>query len=97
MASKKENPVIPNTSIHRDIWVKTCPYTIDLFKHTIHLFLTILIIWLTIKLTEFLFPNLPFAIIILIYLSEVALIIHFARESILEFFFHPSSFNKEKL
>lgn len=86
MANKIENPEIIKTSIHHDIWVKTCPYTINLVKHTILFFLTILIIWFTIKLTELLFPNLPFAVKILVYLSEVALIIHFAKESIFETF-----------
>lgn len=86
MANKIENQEISKTSIRHDIWVKTCPYTINLVKHTIFFFLTILIIWFTIKLTELLFPNLPFAVKILVFISEVALIIHFARESIFEIF-----------
>lgn len=81
MVNKIENPEILKTSIRHDIWVKTCPYTINLVKHTVLFFLTILIIWFTIKFTELLFSNLPFAVKILLYISEVALIIHFTSES----------------
>lgn len=76
-----KNPEIIKTSIHHDIWVKTCPYTINLIIHTVLFFLTIFIIWITIKFTELLFPNLPFAVKILMCISEVALIVHFTRES----------------
>jgi hypothetical protein len=68
-------------SIYHEILVKTCPYMINLVKHTVFFFLTILIIWFTIKFTELLFPSLPFVVKILLLISEVALIIHFARES----------------
>ncbi len=68
-------------SIYHKILVKTCLYTINLVKHTVFFFLTILIVWFTIKFTELLFPNLPFVVKILLYISEVALIIHFAKES----------------
>lgn len=81
MTNKIKYPEIIKTSIHHDIWIKTCPFTINLVKHTVLFFLTILIIWFTIKFTELLFPNFPFAVKILLYISEVALIIHFAKES----------------
>jgi len=81
MTIKIKYPEIIKKSIHHDIWVKTGPYTINLVKHTVLFFLTLLIIWFTIKFTELLFPNLPFAVKMLLFISEVALIIHFARES----------------
>jgi len=76
-----KNSEIIKTPIYHDIWVKTCPYTINLGIHTILFFLTIFIIWIISKFTELLFPNLPFAVRILLYISEVALIIHFTMES----------------
>lgn len=63
------------------IWDKICPYMINLVKHAVLFFLTILIIWFTIKFTEVLFPNIPFAVKILLDISEVASIIQFAKES----------------
>jgi|GEM_PF-6210404 len=58
MTIKIKYPEIIKKSIHHDIWVKTGPYTINLVKHTVLFFLTLLIIWFTIKFTELLFPNL---------------------------------------
>lgn len=81
MANKIKNPEIIKTSIQYNIWIKTWPYTINLLRHTVLFFVTIFVIWFTIKFTELLFPNLPFAVRILLYISEVALIIHFTMES----------------
>lgn len=84
MTNKIETPEILKTSIHHDIWIKTCPYTINLVKHGVLFFVTISIVWFTIKFTELLFPNLPFTVNVLLYFSELAIIILFARESIFE-------------
>lgn len=76
------NPEIINGSFHHDIWIKTCSYTINLVKHALLFLLTISIIWCTIKFTELLFPNLPFAVKILLYISEAVFVIHFAKECV---------------
>ncbi len=66
--------------IHLNLMSNNCPYIYDLIKHAIYFSLTILIIWFMIKLTEYLFPNIPLAIKILVYISEIIIIIHFAKE-----------------
>lgn len=81
LADDRIREISARKGIMHDILVKTCPYTINLVKHTVLFFMTILIIWFTIKFTEILFPNFPFAVKILLYISEVALLFHFARES----------------
>ena len=57
-------------------------YMFDLIKHAIYFSLTIVIIWLMLRFTEHLFQNIPLVIKILIYISEIIIIIHFAKENI---------------
>lgn len=80
---ERENPTASRQFIdwiRLDLMSQNCPYIYDLFKHAIYFSLTILIIWFMIKLTENLFPNIPLAIKILVYISEIITIIHFAKE-----------------
>ncbi len=89
MTNKLETQVISKASMfvnrfHHEILYKTLPYAINLVKHAIYFFLTVVILWFMIRLTEFLFPNLPLAVKILVYTSEAIVIIHFAKENIFE-------------
>lgn len=68
--------------IRQDISNKNCSYMFNLIKHTIYFSLTIFIIWFMMELTEHLFPNIPLAIKILICISEIIIIFHFAKENI---------------
>lgn len=68
--------------IRQDLLNKNDPYIFNLIKHAICFSLTILIIWLMMKFTEHLFPNIPLAIKILIFISEIIIIFHFAKENI---------------
>ncbi len=70
------------SKIHHDIYNKVRPYTINLGKHFILLFLTIVTIWLTDELIDFLFQNTPTSVKILVFISDIVIIIHFARENI---------------
>ncbi|VVB93881.1 Uncharacterised protein [uncultured archaeon] len=68
--------------IHHDIWDKTRPFVVNLFKHTFLFCLTILVLWIMIQLPDILFPNKPLTVKALAYISETALIFHFAKDSI---------------
>lgn len=68
--------------IRQDFLSKNSPYMFNLIKHAIYFSLTILIIWFMMKLTEYLFPNIPLEIKILIWISEITIIFHFAKENI---------------
>ena len=83
----KENLVISKTSIliekiHHDIFDETYLFAIDLVKHTIQFSLAISLLWFMIKLTELIFPNIPFAVEILVYISEIIIIVHFVKKNI---------------
>lgn len=67
--------------IHRDIWKETRRPIIDLSCHIILFCLNILGLWIMIQLTDILFPNIPLAVKALAYLSEICLVIHFAKDS----------------
>jgi len=87
MNNEMKNSVLSKTYIfiewiHHDIWNKTYPYAINLVKHAILFSITILILKFMIELTGLLFPNIPFIVKILIYISELIIIIHFAKENI---------------
>jgi predicted metallopeptidase len=68
--------------IRQNILDKNPSYIFNLIKHAFYFSLTILIIWYMIKLTEHLFSNIPLAIKILIFISEIIIIFHFAKENI---------------
>ncbi len=81
--TERENPTASRQFIdwiHLNLMNNNYPYIYDLIKHGIYFSLTILIIWFMIKLTEYLFPNIPLAIKILVYISEIMIIILFAKE-----------------
>jgi hypothetical protein len=68
--------------IRQDFLRKNSPYIPNLIKHSIYFSLTILSIWFMMKLIEFLFPNIPIVIKILISISEIIIIFHFIKENI---------------
>ena len=68
--------------IHREIWKETRRPVIDLSRHIIIFCLNILGLWIMIQLTDILFPNIPLAVKALAYLSEIAIIVHFAKDSL---------------
>lgn len=70
------------TKIHQDIWNKTRPSAIDLFKHVAIFCFTIISLWFMIQLTDILFPNMPLAVKIIAYFSELTLTVHFVKDSI---------------
>lgn len=81
--TERENPTTSRQLIdwiHLDLMSKNYPYIYNLIKHAFYFSLTIFIIWFMIKLTENLFPNIPLAIKILVYISEIIIIIHFSKE-----------------
>lgn len=67
--------------IHHDIWDQTRPSVVNLYKHAILFCLTISVLWIMIQLTDLLFPNMPMAVKIIAYISETALIFHFAKDN----------------
>ena len=68
--------------IRQDFLNNFFSYLFNLIKHAIYFSLTICIIWFMMELTDYLFPNIPLAITILIYISEIIIIFHFAKENI---------------
>lgn len=88
LMENKKNLVTSKASIfiekiYHDIFDETYPFAINLVKHTIQFSLAILLLWFMIKLAEFVYPNIPFAVIILVYVSEIIIIVHFVKENIL--------------
>lgn len=67
--------------IHQDIWNKMRPSVVNLSKHAILFCLTISILWIMIQLTDILFPSIPLVVKVLAILSEIGIIIHFAKDN----------------
>jgi hypothetical protein len=68
--------------IHLDIWKKVRPDLIDLSKHFIITSLTIITFWFVIKIIDFLFQTIPITIKIFSYIAEIAIILHYVKDSI---------------
>jgi hypothetical protein len=67
--------------IHREIWKETRRPVIDISRHIIIFCLNIVGLWVMIHLTDFLFPDIPLAVKALAYLSEIGIIVHFAKDN----------------
>lgn len=67
--------------IHHEIWKKVRHPIIDMSRHIIVFCLNIIGLWIMIQLTDILFPNLPLAVKALAYLSELGIVVHFARDN----------------
>ncbi len=67
--------------IHRDVWNKIRRPIIDISRHIIVFCINLLALWIMTQLTDLLFPNIPLVVKALAYLSETALVIHFAKDS----------------
>ena len=67
--------------IHRKIWMEIRRPVIDISRHIIVFCLNIIGLWIMIQLTDILFPDIPLAVKALAYLSEIGILVHFAKDS----------------
>ena len=67
--------------IHREIWKKVRHPIIEMSRHIIVFCLNIIGLWIMIQLTDILFPDIPIAVKMLAYLSEIGMVVHFAKDN----------------
>ena len=67
---------------HLEIWNEIGSYIIYLTEHVLLFSISILAIWIMIKITNAFFPNKPNSIKILAYISEITIIFHFVTLNI---------------
>lgn len=67
--------------IHHDIWKEIRRPVMNISRHIIIFCLNIIGLWIMIQLTNILFPDIPLAVKALAYLSEIGILVHFAKDS----------------
>lgn len=67
--------------IYREIWKEIRRPVIYLSRHIIVFCLNIIGLWIMIQLTDILFPDIPIAVKALAYLSEIGIVVHFAKDN----------------
>ena len=73
-----------SSSIHQEVWSKVRPYSVGALIHFAIYCITLLLIlsvlgssWLMLVLCNYLFHEVPFAFYVILYISDISILIHF--------------------